>query len=316
MLKCTFSDVSERDMDLLIMEELATSQEFLDIFLSKVDLLGAEICEVEQSKTDVELGESDITVIVEKDGKRYGLLIEDKIDAIAQENQAGRYFKRGEKGIETGDYVAYYVFIVAPKAYLEADNEAKKYPNQVSYEECLEYFSAKVDNRSLFKKQQIEQAIAKQKHGYIVIENKIITRFWQEYVAYQKAHHPKLNLQYNGEPKGSRSVWVTFHTSDPRIKIIHKSEKGYVDLEFAGLGEKTAELKELLVKTIGKLWDNGLSVEQTGKSAVLRIKCTEIDFRKTLEEAKTEVEEALNAVEKLYYILDDIPERELNFLIR
>ena len=109
---------------------------------------------------------------------------------------------------------------------------------------------------------------------------------------------------------------MTFHTSDPRIKIIHKSEKGYVDLEFAGLGEKTAELKELLVKTIGKLWDNGLSVEQTGKSAVLRIKCTEIDFRKTLEEAKTEVEEALNAVEKLYSILDDVCEYNLKYLLK
>ncbi len=315
MLKCTFSDVSERDMDLMFMEEFVTSQEFLDIFLSKIALSGAKVVEIEQSKTDVELGESDITIIVEKDDKRYGLLIEDKIDAIAQENQADRYFKRGDIGRNKGDYDEFFVFIVAPQKYLETDNEAKKYPKQVSYEECLEYFSAKIDNRSLFKKQQIEQAITKQKHGYIVIENETITRFWQEYVAYQKAHHPKLNLQYNGEPKGPRSVWVTFHTSDPRIKIIHKSEKGYVDLEFAGLGEKTAELKELLVETVGKLWDNGLSVEQTGKSAVLRIKCTEIDFRKQFEEAKTGVEKAFNEVERLYSILDDVPKRDLKLLL-
>ena len=55
-------------------------------------------------------------------------------------------------------------------------------------------------------------------------------------------------------------------------------------------------------------------MEQTGKSAVLRIKCTEIDFRKTFEEAKTEVEEALKTVEKLYSILDDISERSLKEL--
>lgn len=110
-------------------------------------------------------------------------------------------------------------------------------------------------------------------------------------------------------------MWVTFNTSDSRIKIIHKSEKGYVDLEFAGLGEKTVELKELLVETVGKLWDNGLSVEQTGKSAVLRTKCTGIDFRKPFEEEKTGVEKALNAVERLYLILDDVLERDLKLLL-
>ena len=69
MLNCKFSDVSERDMDLLFLEEFACSQEFLDIFLSKVGLKGAAVCSVEQSKTDLEYGESDMTVIVERMAK-------------------------------------------------------------------------------------------------------------------------------------------------------------------------------------------------------------------------------------------------------
>ena len=36
MIDCKFSDVSERDMDLLFLEEIASSQDFLNIFLSKI----------------------------------------------------------------------------------------------------------------------------------------------------------------------------------------------------------------------------------------------------------------------------------------
>ena len=69
MINCKFSDVLERDMDLLFLEELASSVEFLNIFLSKIGLENADIIEVEQSKVDMEYGESDMTLIVEKDNK-------------------------------------------------------------------------------------------------------------------------------------------------------------------------------------------------------------------------------------------------------
>lgn len=314
MIKCTFSDVSERDMDLLFLEEFVCSPEFLSIFLSKIGLNGAAIVETEQSKVDVEFGESDMTVIVEKDGNRYGLLVEDKIDAIAMPNQSSRYVERGKKGIRNGDYKEFYVFIVAPKEYLAVNEEAKKYPNQVTYEECLEYFRLLNNSRAIFKMQQIEQAIYKQKNGYQVVENAAVTAFWRNYAEYQKSHHPELiSREINGS-KGSNSTWVTFHTNYKKIKIFHKSEKGYVDLEFAGLGEKTAELKKLLVSVIGKLWDKGLQVYQTGKSAVLRINVPEIDFKSEFINCRSEVEIALSAAQRLYSILDDIPEEEINKL--
>ena len=68
------------------------------------------------SKSDKD-GESDITVIIKSEGKKYGLLIEDKIDAIAMPEQPERYIKRGEKGIKNKDYDAFYSFIVCPEKY-------------------------------------------------------------------------------------------------------------------------------------------------------------------------------------------------------
>lgn len=314
MIKCIFSDISERDMDLLFLEEFVSSQDFADIFLSKVNLLGAVVCEVEQSKTDAAFGESDITVIVEKDGTRYGLLIEDKIDAQAMLNQAERYAKRGEIGKTNGDYYEYFDFIVAPQKYLDDNAEAKKYHNSITYEECIEYFRSKDDPRSAFKAQQIEQAINKQKHGYQVIENTVVTEFWREYIAFQKEHYPKVDFRATDEPKGSRSSWAIFHTNYKKIKIYHKTNLKYVDLEFSGLGDKTAELKSMFNKAVGKLWDNELQVYRTGGSAVLRAVVPYVDFKGKFKDFTEAVDEAFRIVIKMYSILDGIPENEINEL--
>lgn len=76
------------------------------------------------SKRDSEYGESDIVFILNVNGKRHALHIEDKIDAIAMQNQSGRYNYRAEKDIAAGEYDLYSVLIVAPEKYLEANAEA------------------------------------------------------------------------------------------------------------------------------------------------------------------------------------------------
>lgn len=311
VLECKFSDILERDMDLLFLEEFVSSEEFLNIFLSKINLTGAMVRKIEHSKMDLDDGESDMTAIVEKDGRKYGLLIEDKIDAIAMKNQSGRYFKRGEKGKINGDYNKYFVFVVAPKKYLQENQEAKKYPNKITYEECLEYFLSKTDPRSQFKAQQIAKAIDKQKKGYQVIENTNVTSFWQQYISVQKTCYHQLQLKYDSQIKGSKALWVTFHTDYKQIKIVHKSDKGFVDMEFSGLGEKTTELRKLFASQIE---ESKYKVVLTGKSAVLRKECSKIDFKADFESQKEIVIEALSAANELYITLDNISKEQIKEL--
>ena len=83
-MRFKFLDVIERDIDRIILEEFASSKEFLDVFLSKIKMSNLEVVELEHSKTDIELGESDITIIVKDRDIKHGILIENKIDAIAQ----------------------------------------------------------------------------------------------------------------------------------------------------------------------------------------------------------------------------------------
>lgn len=306
MLECKFSDVSERDMDLLFLEEMASSQDFLDIFLSKINVLDAKVCSVEQSKVDVEYGESDMTVIVEKNGDKYGLLIEDKIDAIAMPNQSGRYISRGEIGKQNGDYKDFFVFIVAPEKYLMENVEAQKYPNKITYEECLEYFRSKEDNRSIFKVQQIEQAIYKQKHGYQVIVNAAVTDFWDKYITYKEENYPDLLLVSKRGPKGANARWPHFNTVLDDMFIYHKSESGYADMTISGAADKVAVLERELANIIGDFSARDITVVKTGKSAAIRKRIPEIDFTKPFENYKKEIPLCFEAIKELCEIAKKI----------
>ena len=306
MIKCIFSDVSERDMDLLFLEEFVSSEEFLGIFLSKISLENATVFSVEQSKTDVQFGESDMTVIVEKGGIKYGLLIEDKIDAIAMPNQSGRYMDRGELGKKNGDYEQFFVFIVAPESYLQQNDEAKKYHYQVTYEACLRYFRSKEHNRSDFKAQQIEQAIHKQKHGYQVIEHAAVTEFWDKYITYKEQHYPNLWLVSKRGPKGFNSRWPHFNTVHKNIVIYHKSESGYVDMEIPGVADKISNLEKQLAEQLGNLSARDLVLVKTGKSAALRMRVPELDFAQPFEIYKDKIDLCFEAIQKLNEIAKEV----------
>lgn len=99
--------VTERDIDLLILEELAVNEDFCRWLVRRLpgepnyqNTLGAW-----HSVCDTTLGESDIVyAFVAATGKRIAVLIENKIGAPPQPEQAERYKQRGSKGIDRGDW--------------------------------------------------------------------------------------------------------------------------------------------------------------------------------------------------------------------
>ena len=96
-MKFQFDTTLERDIDLLIMEEFVSDKDFAQLFLDAVGLnCDCIVKDVINSKTDVALGESDVVIILEVNGKRHAIHIEDKIDALAMPRQHDRYaFKIG-----------------------------------------------------------------------------------------------------------------------------------------------------------------------------------------------------------------------------
>lgn len=101
-MKFHFDTTLERDIDFLVMEEFVSDPAFAKIFLDAVGIAEPyTIEEVIHSKTDADLGESDVVIILGINCKRHALHIEDKIDAQAMEAQHDRYDKRA-KGYSQG----------------------------------------------------------------------------------------------------------------------------------------------------------------------------------------------------------------------
>ena len=179
-----FKNISERDMDMLIMEEFICNEAFRDLFYGQngVELdHNFTVYEVYKSLSDND-GESDVTFIVSDGKTRVAILIEDKIDARTQEEQSQRYELRAEKGIENGKYDEYYTFLVCPENYFKKHVTDKNadYKYQVFYENIMDLYKDSDDVRDIYKYKVLQTAIEVQKSGYQVIENKAVTEFWKD----------------------------------------------------------------------------------------------------------------------------------------
>jgi hypothetical protein len=94
--------ITERDIDVLLMEEFESESGFLEWFVgltARWSLDELNLRDVWHSLSN-EHGESDLLVLAGRtDGERLALLIENKVDAPPQPEQAARYRRRGEIGL-------------------------------------------------------------------------------------------------------------------------------------------------------------------------------------------------------------------------
>ena len=246
---------------------------------------------------DQEDGESDITVILEKGSHRIGILIENKIDAIAMPSQRKRYNLRGIKGINDYQYDEFFVFMVAPSDYLKENSEAKLYENKVSYEEIKEALSGDAFSRVL-----IEKALEEKRNGYVAIENKMVTRFWGKYYEFIRNNYPQIKIHEINGPRGSRAAWPELTTDYPQVIIIHKSDRGYMDLTFNKMANHVSVFNKYFENKVPK----ECSVVKTGKSLSVRLKVPIIDFKNDFDNYINEMSECMNGAMKLYEFLKSI----------
>ena len=274
-----FEAVVERDIDLLLIEELNVDSNFRSWFYGLVwgtgnhDLtfLGAW-----HSLTHPDYGESDVVVLAEgEEGRKLAILIEDKIDAITQPNQAGRYRTRGNAGIETEWWHQYRTCIVAPQAYLDSNSEATLYDVRVSYESLKQWFVEKpTDQRAKYKAQLIEEAIEQNRRGYRPVPHGGVTQFWLDYWELSKAEFPELQMRRPTKIPAN-SDWPRFKPKGMNLDfvVIHKWNRGAVDLTIRGAGDRIERLTELNQSLLG----DGLNILTTNKSAAIRMEVPLVD---------------------------------------
>lgn len=295
--------VQERDIDLLLFEELEVSSKFRKWFITQVydnKIKEKEFKGVWHSLSEAS-GESDLVFLfMSNSTKKYAIFIEDKIDALPQKNQASRYKRRTKRGWDKK-----ITCIVAPQAYIKNnDGEAKKYDKQISYESIINWFNKNSpDKRGKFKSYILREAIEQNRRGYTQIRDPKTTAFHDAYYEYASRFYPELEMK---EParRASEQTWIYFGPKKIRskLKIVHKGGEGYgyVDLQFNRYGNRLNYIGKILKEK--RLLKRGMEIVPTGKSVSLRIETPTFDPLLKFESQKRKVKQSLDAAIRLYKI--------------
>lgn len=157
--------IYERDIDMLLLEELNVNAEFVDWLLSQLQL---PLCTAEakafKSISDSTLsecgaGETDLLLRYTAGKEQVLVLIENKVDAVFMPNKHKRYQQRAAARVAAaaGQCAKAYPVLIAPEAYVQ---QQFYFERTVSYEQLHNYFS-KQNLRGEFKAKLLEMAIDK-----------------------------------------------------------------------------------------------------------------------------------------------------------
>lgn len=313
-----FETVRERDVDLLILEEFSSSPSFLTWWLTEMGSKypstpsSYHFSDAHHSLSLPGYGESDLVLRVTDSSSRVlGVLVEVKIDAPPQKDQAVRYQERGIDGKKCGLWNDFVTCIAARKSYLSAHGEeANLYNSQISLEDLKDWFDESRElspERALYKQELLKEAIKKSHHGKAsVIAIPEITTFWAGYRKLANDEFPELQLANDGK-KGHRFVRVPFVRQIPGPRVIHQLKHGnfsygYVDLQFRGQAGRLDALR----KINAALLDSEIKVEKAGGSAAFRIRVPAIDIKLDLALQEDQIRQGLRAALRLQMLAPSI----------
>lgn len=289
------SGISERDVDLVILEELSVSPRFRERFLAAIGLPPRASLVVEKavrSATD-SIGESDLLVRMTDDERTIALFIENKVFAAFQPDQAERYQERAQAARMDGVTQARTV-LVAPARY--ASGDTRGFDARVDYEDMIAWLREEGDPRSHYRAELLELAVARGQKGYHPIGDDAVSRFWSSYWSLAKDYAPRLGMaKPKGKPSGAGFVYFTRLGLPSGVTLVHKLRHGVVDLQFAGWASRLGRFHELL----GPHLEGGMYVVAASGSAAVRIDVEPLRPAESFAEQAHVVVGALNAATTL-----------------
>jgi len=283
----------ERDIDLLLLEEFHSSQAFQRWFLSQIlenePSNGARLLSAEHSIHDSE-GESDLRIFFELEKSRKILfLIENKLTASFQPNQADRYQQRGISYCKNARCDEFYSVLIAPARYFGDQISLRGFDRKLSYEQLVDWFSRRGhrDARARYKVLFLKAASEKATLGYQPVADQPVTTFWRNYWFTAERIAPRLLMPEPG-PKPARAGFVRFRPAVlPRgIELIHKLRHGFVDLQFNG---KAASLERLRRNSMPV----NARVVRANKSVAVRVSVGSVNAGRGFEGQESIVQKSL-----------------------
>lgn len=277
--------VSERDTDLLLLEEFMASPEFVDFFLKKIRLSSDELTFFEASRSVTDsTGESDLEIVLKnKDDLKFVLMLENKVNVGFQPKQAERYRERGTNYVKQGKIGGFTTVLVAPERYFSGNK--KGFDHRVNYEMLRGWFEKSMlqPGRKDYKISVLTSAIEKSSSGYQMVADASVSAYWRDYWLLTLDIAPEFCMV---EPpnKPARSTFIYFDKADlPQgVDLVHKLTHGFFDLQFSGMGDKLHEMRSHYQDKLS----SRMKIERTQKSASIRISVPKISVADALEQQK------------------------------
>lgn len=293
-------DVCERDIDLLVLEEVVASPDFLSWILDRIGMDPS--CELVDARRSVKTarGESDLELEVQGVNGTAKIMIENKVDAAFQPDQPQRYMERADAYKESGKYSEVVTVILAPKIYFSDPGEQYGFDAKVTYEDIVQWLKVPERRtlRTAYKLNLLHAAIDRGRSGWQLIPNPKVSQFWRSYwqLAERVARQLAMPVPKSEIPAGSHFIVFQPAALPGNVKLKHKVAYGHVDLEFSGMGSDLAKLERLY----GSVLPPGARIEKAAKSAVIRIRVEPIDMTKAdFDDCEVVVRKSLEAAVQL-----------------
>ena len=282
--------IQERDVDLILLEELSIDNSFCEWFIRELDLPNlTSVNGAWRSISAFGLGETDILFSYYSNEKKIFVLIENKLDASFQNGQFNRYLKRAEEYLTLKECDKAFTVLIAPKLYCENQSD---FENYLSYEIIAERFDFVGSKRNLFKSNLLKIAIEKLRRGYQPVNSIPVQSFWQSYWQFKEKNYPSLIMK-KPDIVPHNSDWPMLY--DDRLKNIvfyHKLAQGNTDANFIDFPEDVEyKIKELLPE-----W---AKFEKHSKSFSIRVFSGRIDRTKDFNDQLENVTNGLKNLMKL-----------------
>ncbi|MBA3811450.1 MAG: PD-(D/E)XK nuclease family protein [Caulobacteraceae bacterium] len=187
--------IQEFWVDFLLEEEFQADPAFASAFAAACGVESGHSCveRVFHSYSDSH-GEADLIVLLNSKPEadpshKTALLIENKINAAFQPDQAARYKLRGERGAQRGDWTHYKTVLVAPAKYVKSTHG---FEAVVTFEQLGEWICRHDEPRRKFKLDRLQRAIDKKNATGVQIPDAAMTEFRRSYSeameAFNEAH--------------------------------------------------------------------------------------------------------------------------------
>ncbi|CAM5179457.1 hypothetical protein [Alishewanella longhuensis] len=290
----TYLNISERDVDLLLLEELLVSEPFAIWFVSAIKQQPSSITIIGawHSVSDALLGESDLIIkFTSEAGVIEAILLENKIDAIAQTEQGYRYNMRGVKGITQNEWAAFITCLLAPQSYLDRNTEP--YDVEISYEQVIAFFQKNADIRSQYRAAFLQEAVEKNRRGYQSVVCLRMTEFAAAYLNFVASNHPELNPEI-AKPRAAGHDWIHFYPfpNQKNIVIVHQIRGQRIKVIYHRQLSRYDEIVDKFADAV----DLPLDVKPSGKSVTVSTEAPFIDLaNSTFEQVKEQIRQAINS---------------------